>query len=203
MNKNNTWRPTCFVVQTTDFSRPAKFLILLKSWGYDNFELNWFPGCQRVQRFPFPRWAPTQFVSIFRNALDLFTLSLPFARHFARRLIMQNFHETSTQRARYLYPDSKNNLRRITYGIGCVWEMPSLSPLSSLDKNHFAPARVSYRSEILAPVQQPGWLAPMKPRRHDILWWCPVKKYRAMRGKRSELAPVSCKHPLSLRWYFV
>ena len=26
----------------------------------------------------------------------------------------------------------KNNLRRITYGIGCVWGMPSLSPLSSL-----------------------------------------------------------------------
>ena len=27
----------------------------------------------------------------------------------------------------------KNNSRRITYGIGCVWGMPSLSPLSSLD----------------------------------------------------------------------
>ena len=26
----------------------------------------------------------------------------------------------------------KNNSRRITYGIGCVWRMPSLSPLSSL-----------------------------------------------------------------------
>ena len=26
----------------------------------------------------------------------------------------------------------KNNSRRITYGIGCVWGMPSLSPLSSL-----------------------------------------------------------------------
>ena len=31
-------------------------------------------------------------------------------------------------------PDSKNNSRRITYGIGCVWGMPSLSPLSSLDE---------------------------------------------------------------------
>ena len=28
---------------------------------------------------------------------------------------------------------SKNNSRRITYGIGCVWGMPSLSPLFSLD----------------------------------------------------------------------
>ena len=26
----------------------------------------------------------------------------------------------------------KNNSRRITYGIGCIWGMPSLSPLSSL-----------------------------------------------------------------------
>ena len=26
----------------------------------------------------------------------------------------------------------KNNSRRITYGIGCVWGMPSLSPSSSL-----------------------------------------------------------------------
>ena len=29
----------------------------------------------------------------------------------------------------------KNNSRRITYGIGCVWGMPSLSPLSSLALN--------------------------------------------------------------------
>ena len=29
----------------------------------------------------------------------------------------------------------KNNSRRITYGIGCVWGMPSLSPLSSLGTN--------------------------------------------------------------------
>ena len=28
--KNNTWRPTCFIVQTTGFNRPGKFLILLK-----------------------------------------------------------------------------------------------------------------------------------------------------------------------------
>ena len=30
----------------------------------------------------------------------------------------------------------KNNSRRITYGIECVWGMPSLSPLSSLDGNY-------------------------------------------------------------------
>ena len=39
---------------------------------------------------------------------------------------------------------------------------------------------------------------------HDILWWYHVNKCRAMRGNRSELAPgakvapVSCKHPLTL-----
>ena len=44
---------------------------------------------------------------------------------FTRHLGMRNLHET--------YPDSKNNSRRITYGIGCVWGMPSLSPISSLD----------------------------------------------------------------------
>ena len=43
-NKNNTWRPTCFIIQTTGFNRPVKFLILSKHWGYDNFELNWFHG---------------------------------------------------------------------------------------------------------------------------------------------------------------
>ena len=31
----------------------------------------------------------------------------------------------------------KNNSRRITYGIGCVWGMPSLSPLSSLDHAYY------------------------------------------------------------------
>ena len=36
---------------------------------------------EEMERFPFPRWAPTHFALIFRNALDLFTLSLPFARH--------------------------------------------------------------------------------------------------------------------------
>ena len=36
---------------------------------------------EEMERFPFPRWASTRFASIFRNTLDLFTLSLPFARH--------------------------------------------------------------------------------------------------------------------------
>ena len=31
-------------------------------------------------------------------------------------------------------------------------------------------------------------------RRHDILWWYHVNKYRAMRGNL-KVAPASCKHP--------
>ena len=75
-NKNNTWRPTCFTVQTTGFNRPAKCFISLKHWSYENFELNWFHGLSKSLSIPF-----SHFASIFRNALDLFTLSLPFVRH--------------------------------------------------------------------------------------------------------------------------
>ena len=32
----------------------------------------------------------------------------------------------------------KNNSKRITYEIGCVWGMPSLSPLSSLAKTQYS-----------------------------------------------------------------
>ena len=34
-----------------------------------------------------------------------------------------------------------------------------------------------------------GELTPGDSRQHDILWWYHVRKYRAMRGNRSELAP--------------
>ena len=55
---------------------------------------------------------------------------------------------------------------------------------------------ISYRSEILAPVQQPGWLAPVW---HSVVVSC--NKCRAMRGNRSELAPARKSllcHSLSL-----
>ena len=80
-NKNNTKRPACFIVQTTGFNRPAKFLILLKRWGYDNFELNWFHGLSKSAAIPFSQVSADSFLFNIRNALDLFTLSLPFARH--------------------------------------------------------------------------------------------------------------------------
>ena len=43
---------------------------------------------------------------------------------FAWCLVTRNLHETLSR--------FKNNSRRITYGIGRLWGMPSLSPLSSL-----------------------------------------------------------------------
>ena len=55
---------------------------------------------------------------------------------------------------------------------------------------------ISYRCEILAPVQQPGWLAPVW---HSVVVSC--NKCRAMRGNRSELAPARKSllcHSLSL-----
>ena len=36
----------------------------------------------------------------------------------------------------------KNNSKRITYGIGCIWGMPSLSPLQSLEPNSFNSSNV-------------------------------------------------------------
>ena len=60
-NKNNTWRPTCFNVQTTGFNRPAKVLILLKHWGYDNFELNWFHGLSKSPAIPFSQVSADSF----------------------------------------------------------------------------------------------------------------------------------------------
>ena len=103
-NKNNTWRPTCFIIQTTDFNRPAKFLILLKHWDYDNFELNWFHGLSKSRAIPLSQVSADSFpFNIQKCSQSLYALSLPFAwhvLHFARRLVMRNLHETTTQRAR-------------------------------------------------------------------------------------------------------
>ena len=50
----------------------------------------------------------------------------------------------------------KNNSRRITYGIGCVWEMPSLPPLSSLGKG------LLHLISVPAPVEDLPFLLPLK-----------------------------------------
>ena len=47
---------------------------------------------------------------------------------FARCLVLRNLHETLSR--------FKNNSRRITYGIGRLWGMPSLSPLSKRNKQN-------------------------------------------------------------------
>ena len=98
-NKNNTWRPTCFIVQTTGFNRPAKFLILL--WGYDNFELNWFHGLSESPAIPFSQVSAHSFrfnIQKCSRSLSAFIAFPPTC--FARRLVMRNLHETFTQRAR-------------------------------------------------------------------------------------------------------
>ena len=39
----------------TGFNRSSKFLILLKHWGYDIFELNWFHGLSKSPAIPFSK----------------------------------------------------------------------------------------------------------------------------------------------------
>ena len=77
------------MVQTTGFNRPAKFLILLKHWGYDNFWLNWFHGLVKSPAIPFSQ-----------VSADSFHFNVQKWSCFARRLVMRNLHETSTQQER-------------------------------------------------------------------------------------------------------
>ena len=59
---------------------------------------------------------------------------------------------------------------------------------------------ILYLSEILAPVQQPGWPAPAW---HFVVVSF-VNKCRAMKGTHSgtKVAPVSCKNPLTISFSF-
>ena len=112
---------------------------LLKHWSYDNFELNWFHGLSKSPAITFSQVSANSFrFNIQKCSRSLYAFIAFRPTCFAWRLVMRNLHETSTHRARSLYPHSKNNSRRITYGIGCVWGMPSLSPLSSLDSGYWS-----------------------------------------------------------------
>ena len=94
-------RRTCVIVQTTGFNRPAKFLILLKHWGYGNFELNWFHGLSKSSAIPFSQVSAKSFrfdIQECSRSLYAFIAFRPTC--FARRLVMWNLHETPTQRAR-------------------------------------------------------------------------------------------------------
>ena len=87
----NTWGPTWFFVQTTGFNRSAKFLILLKHWGYDNFELNWFHVLSKSPAIPFSQVSADSFrVSIQECSRYLYAFIAFRPTCFARR-------ETSTK----------------------------------------------------------------------------------------------------------
>ena len=99
-NKNNTWRPTYFIIQT-GFNRQAKFLILLKYRAYDNFELNWFHGLLKSLAIPFSQVSADSFrVNVQECSRSLYAFIAFRQTCFARGLVMRNLHETSTQRAR-------------------------------------------------------------------------------------------------------
>ena len=91
------------MVQTTGFNGPAKFLILLKhwSWGYDNFELNWFHGLSKSPAIPFSQVSTDSFrFNVQKCSRSVYAFIAFRPTCFARRLVMRNLHETSTQRAR-------------------------------------------------------------------------------------------------------
>ena len=77
-----------------------KFLILL---GYDNFELNWFQGLSKSLGIPFSQVSAFRFnIQKCSPSLHAFIAFRP--TWFARRLVMRNLHETSTQRAGNFIP---------------------------------------------------------------------------------------------------
>ena len=84
------------------YKRPAEFLILLKHWGgYDNFELNWFHGLSKSPAIPFSQVNADSFrFNIQKCSRSLYAFIAFFPTCFARRLVMRDLHETSTQRAR-------------------------------------------------------------------------------------------------------
>ena len=89
------------IIQTTGFNRLAKFLVLLKHWGYDNFELNWFHGLSKSIAIPFSQVSADSFrFNIQKCSRSLYAFTAFRPTSFARRLVMRNLHDTSTQRVR-------------------------------------------------------------------------------------------------------
>ena len=80
-------------MQTTGFNRPAKFLILLKGWGYDNFELNWFHGFSKGLAIPFSQVSAYSLrFNIQECSLSLYAFIAFRPTCYARRLVMRNLH---------------------------------------------------------------------------------------------------------------
>ena len=113
--------------------------------------------CQRVQRFPFPgdrRLISLQYSGMLSISLRFHCLSPDmFCTAFSHAKPPRNIHA-----AREV---TKNNSRRITYGIGCVWGMPSLSPLSSLGTNPWLAMRpkISNNSSVQSGSTRGTWNA--------------------------------------------
>ena len=92
---------TCLIVQMTGFNRPAKFLILLKHWGYNNFELNWFHALSKIRAIPFSQVSADSFhFNIQKCSRSLYAFIAFRPTCFAWHLVMRNLHKTSTQHAR-------------------------------------------------------------------------------------------------------
>ena len=83
------------------YKRPAEFLILLKHRGYDNFEFNWFHGLSKSAAIQFSQMNADSFrFNIQKRSRSLHAFIAFRPTCFARRLVMRDLHETSTQRAR-------------------------------------------------------------------------------------------------------
>ena len=87
--------------KTTGFNRLAKFIILSKHRGYDNFGLNCFHRLSKSPAIPFTQVSADSFrFNIQECSRSLYALFAFRPTCFARRLVMQNLHATSTQHAR-------------------------------------------------------------------------------------------------------
>ena len=76
-------------------------LIQTPNWGYDNFELNLFHGLSKSSTIPFSQVSADSFrFSNQKCSRSLYAFIAFRPTRFARRLVMRNLHETSTQRAR-------------------------------------------------------------------------------------------------------
>ena len=101
--------------------------------------------------------------------------------------------------------DSKSQTLRMRYPL-----QPTGRPISHRNGWSFRVYMIQLRNFIPEWNSRSGTTTGVKShrgdsRRHDILWWYLVNKYRAMRGSRSELALArksprchDCKHPLSV-----
>ena len=69
--------------------------------GVDNFQLKWFHGLSKSPAIPFSKVSADSFrFNVQKCSRSLYTFIAFRTTCFSRLLVMQNLHETSTQRAR-------------------------------------------------------------------------------------------------------